>query len=70
MIELKNFSCGPKDIILVSIPLDLKGDMIYDYESIKNICRQIHNVFQDNPILCLPENIGLAFVNTERNPFL
>lgn len=70
MIELKNFSCGSKDIILVNIPLDLEGDMMYDYETVENIYRQIHNIFQENPILCLPENIGLAFINRERNPFL
>lgn len=69
MINLEKFTCEPQDIIVLSIPVDSNNDFVWDLESVQNMYNNIHQLFPNNNILCLPQNVNIQFIS-ERNPFL
>lgn len=53
-----------KDIIIVSAPADY-----YEQCHVEDMYHSIKQVFPDNKILCIPDDISISIIR-EENPFL
>ena len=63
-MRIESISFKPEDVIVIQFPYDK-----YDIDLIRQIAESANNIFSDNQILLLPEDITLSVFSRE-NTFI
>lgn len=61
-MRIESISFKPEDIIVIQFPYDK-----YNCGSIKQIAESVHNIFNENKILFLPEDLTLSVFSREND---
>lgn len=63
-MRIESISFKPEDVIVIQFPYDR-----YDMDEIRQIAESANNIFSENKILLLPEDIALSVFSRE-NAFI